>query len=223
MTSYSRNYLTLSAHQKPTVGDTKTSVINYDHMGWILCDGRTLSKAEFNFLFQVIGYSFGGSGNNFTIPDPQGRVLGIVGTGTDTNERSRTGALGDVSGEYDHQLTIAEMPTHNHGGLTDLSGTGIYLDNSGAHAHGLDRGNNGINVAGSANVVLDGGNDVYTASAGLHNHTVNDPTHRHGIENQGLSHYHNNVQPTLFIGNLFIYTGLPNYGNYPYTANTNVL
>ena len=38
MTSYTRNYFTLSAHQKPTVGDTKTSAANVDHLGWARCD-----------------------------------------------------------------------------------------------------------------------------------------------------------------------------------------
>jgi DNA modification methylase len=32
-------------------------------MGWLKCDGRGLSTTDYNFLFQVIGYKFGGSGS----------------------------------------------------------------------------------------------------------------------------------------------------------------
>jgi hypothetical protein len=32
MTSLARNYFTLSAHQKPTVGDTKLSLAGVDHL-----------------------------------------------------------------------------------------------------------------------------------------------------------------------------------------------
>ena len=60
MASSYREYANLSAHQRATVGDTKTSVISYDHKGWLKCDGRSLSTKEFNILFQTIKYSFGG-------------------------------------------------------------------------------------------------------------------------------------------------------------------
>jgi microcystin-dependent protein len=47
MTSYIREVFTLSAHQKPTVGDTKFSVVPTDHMGWLNCDGRSLSVSSY--------------------------------------------------------------------------------------------------------------------------------------------------------------------------------
>ena len=36
--------------------------------GYLLCDGRSLKKSEYNELFAVIGYTYGGSGENFNIP-----------------------------------------------------------------------------------------------------------------------------------------------------------
>lgn len=45
----------------------------------------------------------------------EGRVILGVGTGTDENAVSRTYAAGDSAGEYEHTLTIDEMPTHDHG------------------------------------------------------------------------------------------------------------
>lgn len=35
---------------------------------WTLCNGATLNKSLYPELFEVIGYSYGGSGNSFVIP-----------------------------------------------------------------------------------------------------------------------------------------------------------
>ena len=48
----------------------------------------------------------------------QGRYLAGIGTGSDTNNVSRTiteGSNSDSFGEYEHRLTEAEMPKHKHG------------------------------------------------------------------------------------------------------------
>ena len=38
--------------------------------GWMLCDGRSLSSTDYPALFQVIGTTFGGDGQNFfNLPD----------------------------------------------------------------------------------------------------------------------------------------------------------
>jgi len=44
----------------------------------------------------------------------QGRVILGVGTGTDSNAEDQTFAQGDTGGEYDHTLTVSEMPAHTH-------------------------------------------------------------------------------------------------------------
>ena len=44
-----------------------------------------------------------------------GRTIIGVGTGTDANSTSKTFAINETSGEYSHQLTQTEMPTHSHG------------------------------------------------------------------------------------------------------------
>jgi len=44
----------------------------------------------------------------------QGRTLIGAGTGTDSNNTSMTFENGKTGGEYKHQLTINEMPAHNH-------------------------------------------------------------------------------------------------------------
>jgi microcystin-dependent protein len=222
--------MAFTAHQKASVGDIKFSAVNYSHLGWILCNGDLVNVADFEFLFNVIGYSFDltQSGAQFRLPNPGGRVPGVIGSGNDDNTptSSMTAYLGQSIGEYQHRLTIPEMPSHNHGvngtvqistnKYTSFATTGVY---DSGHTHGLDIANNGINVAGSKDVVLSGGNDVNTASG---NANIVDPGHRHELNPAGTDAFHNNVQPTLFIGNMFIYTGLPRYGASVYQTGKNL-
>lgn len=74
--------------------------------GWIVCDGRLLSKPKNEALFALLGTTYGGDGvTNFGIPNLQFRVPMHVGPGI---------ALGQLGGETKHQLLIAEMPSHTH-------------------------------------------------------------------------------------------------------------
>jgi microcystin-dependent protein len=241
-----------SATQRPMVGDTKTSMVRADHLGWMLCDGRALSTAEYRTLFAVLEYSFGGSGATFNLPDARGHVMGLI---NQPNEYTVTPnpdvsgwADGDVSGYQTHTLTIAEMPAHNHdisGGYLNVSGdvdpsgngrtslelTGITLDVSGEHTHtATDSGHQHsyenqpyqhdvalslttTNTADNINQSQISGvgyANITVSSAGSHTHIVNDPTHRHQIASNGGSQPHNNMQPTVFLGNLFIYSGRVN-------------
>jgi|688.fasta_scaffold57056_4 microcystin-dependent protein len=97
--------------------------------GWLLCDGTSYSTSVYPELFSVLGYTYGGSGANFNVPDLRGRVPMGAGTGTGLNA-SGTGApsgtaqtartRGQWGGEETHLLTGAESGTsaHNHG-ITD--------------------------------------------------------------------------------------------------------
>jgi microcystin-dependent protein len=213
MTSYCRSFLTFGAHQKPTVGDTKTSVISNDHMGWLLCDGRSVAISDFEFLFNVIGYSFGGSGDNFNLPNPAGRIPGIVGTGRDSNATfsTLTLALGSTIGEYNHTLTIAEMPTHNHG-VTDPG-----------HSHALTTVNDDYNNnSGYPNNTRISAPQYDSGNVTLWTSSVSSTTTGISINNTGGSNQHNNIQPMIGMGNMFIYCGRPTYPlvGYPYTEGT---
>ena len=252
MTSYCRAFLNFSAHQKPTVGDTKTSYTNYDHIGWLKCDGRLLDVSEYRLLFDVVGYTFGGADTQFNLPDPAGRVIGIAGAGDGLTVRSK----GSNVGEETHTLIIPEMPSHNHGvaeddqiasnnltaedthnhsGTTGNSLTSISLAAAGDHTHTYTRQNGSVGnvvIVSGATVANDDTTTDNTGGAGAHNHTITDPTHAHSIANYTHSHQinpaggddpHNNMQPTLFYGNMFIYCGKVNVGSFPYTTGTDLL
>jgi microcystin-dependent protein len=223
MGSYFRDYYSPTATQRPTVGDTKFSVIGQDHMGWLKCDGRGLSTTDYNFLFQVIGYKFGGSGSTFNLPDAEGRVPGAVGQSVD--DVGRTGAmrrLGDLSGEEVHLLNINEMPAHKHGSADvtgNTNGNGI-TDLSGAHTHSGTTDGAGYNTNTFSALI---GTDAVCNNDGQHTHTftTGQPSvlHHHKIGSTGGGAVHNNMQPTIFIGNMFVFGGKvrPSATNYyPY-------
>ena len=74
------------------IGDYKISAKTEDFNGWLLCDGRSLNKNKYKKLFDKIGYSFGGSGNTFRLPDLRNKTLGFTNTSTvDSN-----GTVGNV-------------------------------------------------------------------------------------------------------------------------------
>lgn len=79
--------------------------------GWIPCDGRSLDRTAYANLFNAIGTVWGAvDGNHFNVPDLRGRTLigqGTAGSGTSYG-------LGAYGGEETHQLTVAELASHQH-------------------------------------------------------------------------------------------------------------
>jgi hypothetical protein len=72
----------------------------------LLCDGGGIpNDAKYQELKTVIAKS--------NTPDLRGRTL--IGAGLGAGLSSR--ALGQQAGEETHQLTVAEMPSHNHYGF----------------------------------------------------------------------------------------------------------
>jgi microcystin-dependent protein len=84
---------------------------------WMLADGRLLDRGAYPELFAAIGETWGaGDGvSTFAIPDLRARMIYGAGGGHPTAERS---------GAEAHALTVAEMPSHAHGGATTAASTG---------------------------------------------------------------------------------------------------
>ena len=76
--------------------------------GYLLCSGQSVSTEEYPALFQAIGYTYGGSGLIFNVPNLQNRVP--VGLGTETE----FDALGETGGSKTHTLSVDQMPSHTH-------------------------------------------------------------------------------------------------------------
>ncbi len=208
MTSLLRNYKVYDAQTRAIPGDTKTSLMEEDHFGWIKCDGRELSATTYRLLFNVIGYSFGGSDGQFNLPNPAGRVAGFLNipglSGYDATLSTRI--MGDICGEETHTLTIAEMPAHNHGVSGELQDPSNNLTSSYIHNHGGQTGEGG-SAAESENAAAVVIGSVNVAGSNSHTHSISNDTHNHTLHAAGGSQPHNNMQPTLFTGNMFVYAG----------------
>lgn len=81
--------------------------------GWLLCDGRDVSRADYAALFQQIGTLHGAGDGSTTFGLPDGRGRSLIGAGTGAGLSNR-----DIStkylGEETHLPTIAEMAAHTH-------------------------------------------------------------------------------------------------------------
>lgn len=99
--------------QDPYLGEIKLVGYNFEQSGWLLCQGQTLSIAQYSALFAVIGTNYGGDGvSTFNIPDLRGRA--VVGIGS-------SNALGQVYGSESKSLTVANLPAHNHGTILSVN------------------------------------------------------------------------------------------------------
>ena len=113
---------------------------------------------------------------------PAGRVLlaqGKSSWGTTYN-------AGSTGGEATHQLTVGELPAHNHTASTNTTGN---------HTHQFQlygpNGNTNMNFPSDFDTNY-ARNKGTTLSAGNHSHTIN-------INNTGSSQSHNNMQPYLTV------------------------
>lgn len=70
--------------------------------GWLICDGRSLSKNSYFDLFRVIGYNFGGSDSTFNIPDLRNRAAMGAGT-TGALGASQSAQLPNITGKIDNK------------------------------------------------------------------------------------------------------------------------
>lgn len=170
MTSYCRRVLNFGAHERPTVGDQKMSYTNWDHLGWMKCDGRLLNKTDFRMLFDVIGYTFGGSGDQFYLPDFRGRVPGMAGQGEVRDDSGYSRLLterdrGDYVGEEIHKLTIPELASHNHGVAAGVQNAANNRTSSDTHNHGDNT--TGYGYTGISGEHMHGG---FTGISGEHDH-----------------------------------------------------
>ncbi len=99
---------------QPFVGEIRMFGGNFAPAGWMFCQGQLLAISEYDTLFNLIGTSYGGDGQNtFALPDLRGRVPVHQGTGISTYTLAQTGGLETVT------LTINQIPSHTHTAIAD--------------------------------------------------------------------------------------------------------
>jgi microcystin-dependent protein len=60
----------------PVVGMVIPFAGQIPELKWLICEGQSLDTAVYPDLFAVIGYTYGGSGSTFNLPDLRGRRRG---------------------------------------------------------------------------------------------------------------------------------------------------
>ena len=136
------------------VGSFAYAPLSIEPPGWLLCDGRAVSRTVYSELFSAIGVMFGsGDGSTtFNLPSQSGRYL-------------RGGAAGELMGQllagtfaaHTHPLSDpghshgASQAAHDHTITTGSHGHGV---NDPGHAHNMTfyfRSDNGGNAPANAN------------------------------------------------------------------------
>jgi microcystin-dependent protein len=96
---------------QPYVGQIMIFGGNFAPAGWMFCAGQLLPISEYETLFQLIGTTYGGDGQEtFGLPDLQGRVPLHMGQGPGLSSY----LIGQLSGTESVTLTTNQIPSHNH-------------------------------------------------------------------------------------------------------------
>lgn len=106
------------------MGTIKLFAGNFAPVGFLTCEGQTLSISQNTALFSILGTTYGGDGmNTFKLPD----LRGAFPTQTSNIGGSHPGgtyALGQIGGNQSYTITSNNMPPHTH---TIVKGTGTNL------------------------------------------------------------------------------------------------
>ncbi len=97
---------------QPYVGEIRMFGGNFAPAGWMFCDGQLLPISENETLFNLIGTTYGGDGQNtFALPNLQSRVP--IHAGTRPSDGT-TYSLSEAAGVENVTLTVNQIPVHSH-------------------------------------------------------------------------------------------------------------
>jgi microcystin-dependent protein len=144
--------------------------------GWLVADGRAISRTTYSQLFTAIGTNWGpGDGSTtFNLPNLIGRAGVGPGTMTDAGGISTTFVYATTAGYVSQHITQANLPAynlvtdvqgwHSHTGATAGGGGHQHTtDAQGSHSHGGATSTDSVNHTHSGT----------TDTQGIHNHSVN--------------------------------------------------
>ena len=90
----------------PYVGEIRMFGGNFAPAGWMFCEGQLLPISENETLFNLIGTTYGGDGQEtFALPDLRGRLPLHQGNGF---------VLAETGGAEEITLTVNQIPAHSH-------------------------------------------------------------------------------------------------------------
>src|SRR5687767_12383056 len=98
---------------QPYVGEIRMFGGNFAPAGWMFCEGQLLPISENETLFQLIGTTYGGDGQEtFALPDLRGRIPIHQGNGF---------ILAETGGAEEITLTVNQIAAHSHAFLVSAS------------------------------------------------------------------------------------------------------
>ena len=90
----------------PYVGEIRMVGFNFVPAGWASCDGQLLPISENETLFNLIGTTYGGDGQEtFALPNLQSRV---------PIHQGNTFTLAETGGAEEITLAMQQIPAHTH-------------------------------------------------------------------------------------------------------------
>lgn len=105
---------------QPYIGEIRMFAGNFAPAGWSFCDGQLMPISENETLFNLIGTTYGGDGQEtFALPNLQSRIPIHQGTGPS----GVTYQIAEAAGTESETLTLQQIPVHNHPLLASM-GTG---------------------------------------------------------------------------------------------------
>jgi microcystin-dependent protein len=105
----------------PFVGEIRMFGGSFAPAGWAMCQGQLMSISENDTLFNLIGTTYGGDGQEtFALPDLQGRVPVHMGTGPS----GVSFQIGEKAGSESVTITTNQMPVHTHAVLGSAANGG---------------------------------------------------------------------------------------------------
>ncbi|MFW9268903.1 phage tail protein [Pseudomonas sp. NR3] len=108
------------------IGTIQSFAFNFAPRDWALCNGQTLSLAQYQTLFALIGVTYGGNGQTtFMLPNLQGRMPVGQGDGLGLTPR----VIGEVAGTENVTATLNNLPNHTHALTGITAATTLQLAN----------------------------------------------------------------------------------------------
>jgi microcystin-dependent protein len=151
---------------QPYIGEIRMFGGNFAPYGWAFCNGALQSISQNDTLFNLIGTTYGGDGQQtFALPDLQGRIPIHQGQG---NGLSNYG-LGQKAGVETVTLTAVQLPLHNHNAL---GGAGNSTPSPGNASWGNSPSNRVFGPGASANGSMNAGSIALNSGGQPHDNLM---------------------------------------------------
>jgi microcystin-dependent protein len=154
-------------------GAVMAFAMNSEPTGWLICDGRSVSRNDYASLFSSIGTTYGSSSSTtFNIPDMRGYFIRGSGTNLDG---TASGSFGTKQADqFENHTHSIEDDGHTHTGTANTAGS---------HTHSQNQ--SGSKDDGGPRVPTGKGNSGIVANinaAGDHTHTITIKEKKTGIK-----------------------------------------